>query len=81
MRKTPIQEVIKDIDLIISMWNDPSNEMDFNHTMEVFRSRCIEKLEDEKKFTEKWFDRGMNWKKSPINFEQSWNELYNTKEK
>lgn len=45
---TPIQEAIEKLESVITMWKDPSNEMDFEHTLMTFKSELESLLEKEK---------------------------------
>lgn len=48
MKKTSIQEAINKIDTLIVMWQDHSNEMDFEHTLITYKSELESLLEKEK---------------------------------
>ena len=48
MKKTSIQEAINKIDTLIVMWQDHSNEMDFEHTLKTYKSELESLLEKEK---------------------------------
>ena len=48
MKKTSIQEAINKIDTLIAMWQDHSNEMDFEHTLITYKSELESLLEKEK---------------------------------
>ena len=48
MKKTSIQEAINKIDTLIAMWQEPSNEMDFEHTLKTYKSELESLLEKEK---------------------------------
>lgn len=48
MKNTAIQEAINKIDTLIAMWQDPSNEMDFEHTLITYKSELESLLEKEK---------------------------------
>ena len=48
MKKTSIQEAINKIDTVIAMWQDPSNEMDFEHMLITYKSELESLLEKEK---------------------------------
>ena len=48
MKNTAVQEAINKIDTLIAMWQDPSNEMDFEHTLITYKSELESLLEKEK---------------------------------
>ena len=48
MKKTSIQEAINKIDTLIAMWQDHSNEMNFEHTLITYKSDLESLLEKEK---------------------------------
>ena len=50
MKKTSIQEAINKIDTLIVMWQDHSNEMDFEHTLITYKSELESLLEKEKQY-------------------------------
>lgn len=47
MKKTAVQEAINKIDTLIAMWQDHSNEMDFEHTLKTYKSELESLLEKE----------------------------------
>lgn len=48
MKNTAIQEAINKIDTLIAMWQEPSNEMDFEHTLITYKYELESLLEKEK---------------------------------
>lgn len=48
MKNTAVQEAINKIDTLIAMWQDHSNEMDFEHTLKTYKSELESLLEKEK---------------------------------
>ena len=47
MKNTAIQEAIIKLNTLIAMWQDPSNEMDFEHTLKTYKSELESLLEKE----------------------------------
>lgn len=48
MENTALQEAISKLDTIIAMWQDHSNEMDFEHTLITYKFELESLLEKEK---------------------------------
>ena len=48
MKNTAIQEATIKLNTVIAMWQDHSNEMDFEHTLKTYKSELESLLEKEK---------------------------------
>ena len=48
MKNTAVQEAIIKLNTVIAMWQDHSNEMDFEHTLITYKSELESLLEKEK---------------------------------
>ena len=46
--KTSLQIVIQKLDNVLAMWQDKSNEMDFEHTIKTLKQEVTELVEKEK---------------------------------
>lgn len=58
MKNTSIKEAINKINTLIAMWQEPSNEMDFEHTLITYKYELESLLEKEKQDLIDAYDAG-----------------------